>query len=82
MYCRVLNQLPLGQLFVLPSFLLHFLLCGTLLQTLAATPRSWETRAVPPWMVFFGGVTFCRALAPVAEAGAMTIRTITLSVAW
>ena len=30
---------------------------------------------------FFGGVTFCHALAPVAKAGAMTTRTITLSVA-
>ena len=71
-----------GPVFALPSSLLRFFLCGTLLQALAATSPSWGTRAMPPWMVFFGGVTFCRALAPVAEGGAMTTRTITLSVAW
>ena len=72
----------MGQLFALPSSLLRFLLYETLLQALAVTPPSWGTRAVPPWMVFFGSVTFCRALAPVAEAGAMITRTITLLVAW
>ena len=72
----------MGQLFALPSSLLRFLLCGTLPQALVATPPSLGTRAVPPWIVFFGSVTFCRALAPVAEAGAMTTRTITLLVAW
>ena len=79
---HILNQPPVGQLFALPSSLLRFLLCGTLPQALAATPSSWATRAVLLWMVFFGGVNFCRALAPVAEAGVMTTRTITLLVAW